>query len=122
MYVSFLRHLLLMEEGEDLHLAPATPRKWLAQPEPIGVENAPSQFGPVTYHLVADPDRTTIRGDVRLDPERKPARLLVHIRAPGGRGLRSVKVNGEDWWAFDDDRVIIPNPPAEVTLEARIEE
>lgn len=103
-----------------MHIAPATPRKWLAQPEPIGVEDAPSQFGPVTYHLQADPDRTTIRGDVRLDPQRKPSRLLVHIRAPGGRGLRSVMVNGEPWWAFYGDTVIIPDPAPELRIEAEV--
>lgn len=66
MYIYYLRNLMLYEEGETLHLAPATPRKWLAQSEPIGVEDAPSHFGEVTYHLLADPNRVTIRGNVKF--------------------------------------------------------
>ena len=120
-YVVFMRNLFLHEEGEDiLHIAPATPRKWLAQSHtPVGVENAPSFFGPVNYHLTADSDKTTIRGEVKLDPKRKPQKLLIHIRGPGGRGLQSVKLNGKNWNAFHGDLIIIPEPPNQITLEIK---
>ena len=71
----------------------------------------------MSYHLYADPDQTTIRGDVKLDPKRKPKRLMVHVRGPGGRGLLSVKVNGKDWVAFYRDTVIIANPEDLIELE-----
>jgi len=123
MYIAFLRHLFLMEDGPDtLHLAPATPRHWLAQPSPIGVEHAPSAFGPVTFHLTSDPSNSSIRGDVQLDPERKPRRLIIHVRAHGGRGLESVKVNGTSWDHFIGDAVVIPNPPDRLTIDANYRE
>ena len=118
-YIHFLRNLMLLEDDESLHLAPATPRKWLAQPCPIGVEHAPSHFGSVTYHLVADADRTTIRGDVQLDVNRKPSRLFIHIRGPGGSGLRSVTLNGVDWSNFAGDTILVANPPADLKFEAK---
>jgi hypothetical protein len=118
-YINFLRNLMLHEEGDTLHIAPATPRRWLAQPKPIGMEGAPSHFGLVNYHLQADPDRMTIRGDVKLDPQRKPAKLILHVRGPGGRGLRSVKLNGKVWDAFAGDQIIITNPPVKFDIEAK---
>ncbi len=117
-YIHFLRNLMLLEEEEEiLHLAPATPRKWLAQPKPIGVENAPSHFGSVTYHLEADANQTTIRGDVQLSPQRKPRRLLIHVRGPSGRGLRSIKLNDQTWNAFLKDTIIVDDPPSKIKLE-----
>ena len=119
-YVVLMRNLFLHEEGETLHLAPATPRKWLAQSHtPVGVENAPSFFGPVTYQLYADSDQTTIRGEVKLDPKRKPSRLFIHVRGLGGRGLQSVKINGKNWNAFYNDTVIITNPENSFEIETQ---
>ena len=117
-YIHFLRNLMLLEEDEEtLHIAPATPRKWLAQPKPIGVERAPSHFGTVTYHLAADANQTTIRGDVQLCPQRKPGRLLIHVRGPSGNGLRAVKLNGQTWNTFLKDTIIVDNPPSNINLE-----
>lgn len=118
-YVSFLRNLMINEQDNMLHIAPATPRQWLAQPQPIGVEDAPSFFGPVTYHLTADPDKTTIRGEVKLSARRKPKKLLIHVRGPGGRGLQSVKLNGKDWHGFHGDLIIVPEPDNKIILEAK---
>jgi hypothetical protein len=118
-YIQWLRQMMLHEEGDALHIAPAIPRKWLAQPKSVGVENAPSHFGRVTYHLQADPDRTTLRGDVQLDPNRKPAKLIIHVRGPGGRGLSSVKLNGKVWDAFAGDQIIITKPPVKFDIEAK---
>jgi hypothetical protein len=121
MYVSYLRNLMLQEQGNDLHIAPGTPRKWLGQSQPIGVEHAPTQFGTVSYKLQADPDRETIHGRITLNPQRKPERLLVHVRAPGGRGIRKVSVNGQNWNAFVGDTVVITNPGEQSNLEVKYE-
>ena len=119
-YINFLRNLMLHEEGETLHIAPATPRKWLAQSHsPVGVENAPSFFGPVTYHLTADPDQTTIRGDIKLDRKRKPSRLLIHIRGSGGRGIASVKLNKKNYNAFHGDTIIVSQPSHNIKCEVK---
>ena len=119
LFIEWFRQMLLLENGDQLHLAPATPRKWLAQTRPIVVQDAPTYFGPVFYRLQADPDQTTIRGEVKLDPKRKPQKLLIHIRGPGGRGLQSVKLNGKSWDSFHGDTIIVPEPPNQITLEVK---
>jgi len=108
-----------MEEDDSLHIAPATARKWLGQSSPIGVENAPSHFGPVTYYLTAQPDGERVDGEIQLDPARKPKRLFIHVRGPVGRDLRAVEVNGETWENFYRETVVVPDPPAIVTFRAR---
>jgi len=117
MYIAFLRHLFLMEQGTDtLHLAPATPRHWLSQPDAIGVEDAPTNFGPVTYHL-RKISPTEIEGDVHLDPQRKPPRLVIHVRGPGGRGIEEAFVNGQPSKHYVGDAIVIPVPPQRISLK-----
>jgi hypothetical protein len=118
-YVYYQRNLMLYEEGDTLHIAPATPRKWLAQTKSFGVKKAPTYFGNVTYALAADPDRITINGTVALDPKRKPTRLLIHIRAGGGNGIESVMLNGMPWNDFYGDTIIVPTPPTNITLKVK---
>jgi len=117
MYIAFLRHLMLMEEGDDtLHVAPATPRHWLAQPKPIGVQKAPTFFGPVDYTIHAAADHARIEGRVKLDSQRRPKRLIIHVRGPGGRGITSATVNGQPWPHYIGDAVILAEPPEEVAF------
>ena len=46
--------MLVMEKGDVLWLARATPRAWLEQGKRIAVRNAPTDFGPVGYEIVSD--------------------------------------------------------------------
>ena len=119
-YIILLRNLFVHEEGETLHLAPATPRRWMAQDQPFGCEAAPTYFGKVTLEIRPDRDRETIHARVSLDPDRKPAKVLLHLRTPEGRGLRSVELNGKPCATFAGDTIILPDPPAQIELTAKI--
>ena len=44
-FMENFRNLLVMEDGESLWLARATPRAWLEQGKKIAVKNAPTYFG-----------------------------------------------------------------------------
>lgn len=120
MYINYLRHLMLHEEGDTLHVAPATPRKWLAQPQAIGVEGAPSEFGNVSYHFTADPNRVTVRGDVQLEGGQMPKRLLVHVRTPDGRGIASLKINGQRSDSFAGETIIVTDLSRKIEFEAQV--
>ena len=51
-FLERFRDLLVMEDGENLWLARATPRTWLAQGQKISVKHAPTHFGNVDYEIV----------------------------------------------------------------------
>jgi hypothetical protein len=91
--VRALRDMLVMEQPDGLHLALGTACEWLGSGKPVGVADAPTHFGRVSYRLQYDAARRTVSGEVRF-PAREPAAAVVlHIRLPGG--LRVTSVNGE---------------------------
>ena len=80
-----LRDMLVMEEGEGLHLGRGAARAWLASGEPLGIAGAATHFGPVSYEMRYDPVTRHLTGEISL-PETCPAAWLVlHVRLPGGR-------------------------------------
>ncbi|MEW6074239.1 MAG: discoidin domain-containing protein [Planctomycetota bacterium] len=85
-YAILLRHMLLHEEGEELHLLAAVPDGWLAEGREIRVERAPTHFGRLGFTV-----RGTAAG-VRIafaPPERRPpARIVLHL--PASRPLLDV--------------------------------
>jgi hypothetical protein len=82
-YAILLRHLLVHERGDELHLLPAVPDWWLGKGEEIRIENALTHFGPMSL---------TVRGkesgvEVQLTkPTRNPPKRIV-LHLPSSRPL-----------------------------------
>ena len=89
--VRCLRDVLVMERGDTLHLALGTPREWLASGEPVGVDDAPTRFGRVTYSIRYDAEAGVVRGEVAFPKEAPSAagtartlrEAILHLRLPG---------------------------------------
>ncbi|OHB69161.1 MAG: hypothetical protein A2V70_21190 [Planctomycetes bacterium RBG_13_63_9] len=76
-YALMLRHMLLHERGDELHLLPAVPDGWLADGKQIRVQRAPTHFGAMGLSV-----RGTATGvQLKLDPPRRqpPARIVLHL-------------------------------------------
>ncbi|MCX6377260.1 MAG: hypothetical protein NTU88_14715, partial [Armatimonadetes bacterium] len=93
-FMLLFRSMMLRELDDDLHIAPAAPRKWLAPGGHYGVKNAPSHFGRVDYRISMDSGGKIVRASIDLKGDRMPARLLVHFRTPADHGIESAKING----------------------------
>jgi len=90
-YAIMLRHMLIHERDNELHLLAAVPDWWLAEGEQIRVERAPTHFGEISFTV-----RGTARGvRVKLDaPVRQPpGRIVLHL--PESRPLEG-SVQGLD--------------------------
>ena len=98
-FAIMLRHMLIHERNDELHLLRAVPDWWLADGKEIRVENAPTHFG--TMGLAV---RGTKRG-VRVilqKPERKPPkRIILHL--PKSRPLEG-KLKGVEVVYRDDQK------------------
>ncbi len=106
-FLERFRDLLVMEDGENLWLARATPRTWLAQGQKISVKHAPTHFGNVDYEIVSDVNHGKISANVEL-PSRYPVReIWLRLRHPTSAPMKSVTVNGKDWKAFDPAKEIV---------------
>jgi hypothetical protein len=100
---------MLVREADDqtLFLGQATPRKWLEDGKRILVENAPTYFGPVSFQIESHVGSGTINANVTLRSNPRLHTLLVRLRHPESKQIRSVSVNGASWTDIDKQRELI---------------
>ena len=84
-FMENFRNLLVMEDGDRLRLARATPRAWLEQGKKITVRDAPTYFGTVAYEIVSDVDHGKIVATVEMPSRRPPKEILLRLRHPPSR-------------------------------------
>ncbi len=106
-FLERFRMMLVMEEGDLLWLAWATPRAWLEQGKKIGIKNAPTHFGPVGYEIVSDVNNGAIRATVELPDRNPPKAVLLRFRHPQAATIKSVTVNGKTWPDFSEHKEVI---------------
>jgi hypothetical protein len=92
-----VRWMLVFEDPDDdrLHFGRALPRNWVSSGEPIAIEDAPTRWGRVSYHLAprgANSLVTTIsfpgKGDL-------PKELHVAFRVPAGKSIKNATANNQ---------------------------
>jgi len=106
-FMENFRNLLVMEDGQSLWVARATPRAWLEQGKKITVRNAPTYFGTLAYEILSDVDNGRIIATIDI-PSRNPAKSVkVRFRHPRATPIQSVTVNGQTWTDFDRDKEVI---------------
>jgi len=106
-FLSNFRNMLVMEIGDCLWLARATPRAWLAQGRRIRVENSPTHFGGLDYEIVSDVDHGQITATVKLPSRKTPQEIMLRLRHPHAAPIKSVTINGQDSQAFDAARELV---------------
>ncbi len=76
-YAIILRHMLVHEEGNELHLLKAIPDWWLSDGQQIRIERLPTWFGDVSLIIKG----TATGVEVKFDgPVReKPTRIILHL-------------------------------------------
>jgi hypothetical protein len=104
------RDILIMEDGNNLHLLRGIAREWLQSGEYIGIERASTRFGLVSYTVRYDRDRSQITGEIHFPGGHHNFTTLLHcplpgtmkiVRAsgagilPGGSGLQFTKCAGD---------------------------
>ena len=103
-FMENFRDLLVMEDGQSLWIARATPRAWLEQGKKISVRNAPTYFGTLAYEIVSDVDHGKIAATVEMPSRNPPKTVLLRFRHPQALPIKSVTVNGNPWTDFDPTR------------------
>ena len=106
-FLERFRNLLVMDEGDSLWLARATPRAWLQQGRTISVKNAPTHFGIVSYAIISTADQGKITATVEMPSRRPPKLVLLRLRHPRALPIKSVTVNGAPWKDFDAAKEVI---------------
>jgi hypothetical protein len=102
--VRALRDMMVLEQypavneqkavKSSLQLALGSDRSWLGSGNAIGVENAPTHFGNISYSIRYDAATKTVHGAIQLAEGGnwpKPDELVLNVRLPDGRKVSSVK-------------------------------
>ncbi len=112
--------MLVMEHGDALYLAPRVTSNWLKDGMTIAVKNAPTTFGPASYRIVSSADKGFIEATIDPPTRNAPKELVIRLRDPGGRKIKSVTLNGRPHADFDpsDDTIKIVQPQGALKVRA----
>ncbi|MDA1088619.1 MAG: hypothetical protein O2901_16595 [Verrucomicrobia bacterium] len=119
-FLQRVRNMLVMEFGETLWLARATPRAWLEQGKWIAVKHAPTYYGSLAYEIVSDVDHGKITATIEAPSRTAPDSILLRLRHPQAKPMQSVTVNGKKWIGFDPSKetIELKGLTGRVTVEA----
>ncbi len=97
----WLRLMFVMELDGTLHLGRAIPRYWLRDGETIGIRNAATYFGKLSYEIRSNAKDGKIT--MSLDPPARnaPRQIIVRLRHPDEKPIQRVTVNGSAWHDFE---------------------
>jgi hypothetical protein len=119
-FLERFRNLLVMEDGNNLWLARATPRAWLEQGQKISVKNAPTHFGTLDCDIVSDVDHGKITATVKLPSRNPPKEVRLRLRHPKSAPITSVTVNGKPWQDFDPAKEVVHLHGVADTVKAEV--
>lgn len=116
-----LRNMLVREQARKLLIAQAVPQHWLADGQQVKVENAPTLFGMLAYTI--DSHVNDGRITVRIDPPKRtpPEAIVVYVRHPAGKPMKTATVNGVPITEFDAGSVTLHGASEPVAVELRYE-
>ncbi|MHB0858035.1 MAG: hypothetical protein ACYC5M_10765 [Anaerolineae bacterium] len=118
--VRCLRDMLVMEDADGLHLARGVARGWLASGEPVGIVDAPTHFGKVSYTLRYDAQAGQVTGSIQATPGEALRHVTLHVRLPGGLRLTSVEGDGNPQMLPDGAGLRWMAPVGEMAFAARV--
>jgi hypothetical protein len=104
-YALLLRHMLVHEAGDELHLLPAVPDWWLGEGQEIRIERAPTHFGSLS--LVVRGTASEVKVEFTPPQRELPKKIFLHLpeSRPLAGKLKAVKViyrpDQKKRWDFD---------------------
>ena len=85
-FIRLVRHLLVLERGDELHLFEGLPREWLRPGKSVRIRDVLTEFGPISLELCVAADGS--KAHLTLDPPHRdpPKRILLHLDGWAGKG------------------------------------
>ena len=118
--VRFLRDALVMEEDDHLHLARGIERSWLASGQEVGIEEAPTHFGTLTYRFSLDPTKSKLTGVIDFPASKLSYNASLHCRLPEGLKVVSVDKASQATVTGDGAALEWSHPHGTVHFEAQV--
>jgi len=106
------RIMLVMERGHELWLAPFVATDWLEDGKLISVAGAPTEFGQVSYRIESHVAQGYIAATIEPPARPAPRAIVLRLRHPDGKPMRTVTVNGQPHTVFDAESECVRIAPA----------
>src|SRR5262249_32263759 len=101
-----LRMMFVKEEGDELWIAPGTPKAWLDTRDGFSIHNAPTVYGALNYRFSPEPEKKLVH--VSMDTNQSgshPAKVRLRLASNLGT-LESATLNGQTV-AVSGDQIVI---------------
>jgi hypothetical protein len=95
------RTMFVTERGDELWLAPFVTDRWMKDGMKVSVRNAPTEFGPVGYTITSAAAKGYIEATVQLPPQCPAKKIVLRLRHPEGKPIRSVTLDDKPYTNFD---------------------
>lgn len=91
-----VRWMLVLEDSDEdrLYIGKGLPRDWITSGEAIQMQQAPTRWGRVSFHMIAKLGTNRITSTVELAKSGSPKHLDVKMRLPREKKIHRVTVNG----------------------------
>ena len=120
-FLQMTRTMLVMERGRQLWLAPFVTNNWLEDGMFVSVRNAPTHFGKVGYKISSSIKRGFIEAVIDPPTRNPPEQLVIRVRHPEDRPMRSVTINGKSHQDFNTVKETITIKPTSDWIVLRID-
>jgi hypothetical protein len=110
--------LLAIESGDELWLAAGTPGYWLEPGKIITLYKSASRYGNVSFEMKNGKKPGTIEATINLPENIPEGKVKLFVRAPFGKSMQSVYVNGKIWnnWDTNKDVIVLPSSEHKINL------
>jgi len=120
-FLAQTRFMLVIERGRELWLAPFVTTHWMKDGMRVGIENAPTRFGKVSYTITSHVNDRYIEAVIDPPTRLTPDALVLRLRHPDGKRIKAVSVDGEPHAEFDAGKECIRLPAAAARFTVRAE-
>ena len=113
--------MFVTERGDELWLAPFVTNNWLKDGMKVSIRNAPTRFGKVGYTITSRAANGEIEAVVQLPEKCTATKVVLRLRHPDGKPIRSVTVQGKPHKDFDPKKETITLEPSGQSITIRAE-
>jgi hypothetical protein len=120
-FLTFLRLMLVREQGNRLCLNCGAPRQWLRHGAVIEILQAPTYLGHVSFRIESRARDGFVDATVTFPPDLRAEQVELRIRHPEGKEISTVQVDGKNWDGFDAPTASIVLPVSTGTRHVHAE-
>ena len=89
-FVRLVRHLLVLERGNDLHLLEGMPAAWARPGAVTRLKDMPTEFGPLSLEVAVAADGKSARVRLETPTRTRPQHIVLHLGGWSGAAPKAV--------------------------------